>query len=451
VQLDAYGRSLMGLNPEEVPYIELCEEYGGGSYNDHDPETFIVKMEDLDAQNRLEPDYVTELRPEIESLPDVVYGKSIGGTCFETSFYLAGGNNAMSYAMLMNDYEPMAWHEQMLAAFAAHRPYWERLSANAHVTSAAGWNLVLADEGRPVSPGFPGGYGERHYRVAEGLRFDGFSIDMNRHAAPDEVHLLHAANAAELSDNEIRSLLEVPVIADGGALRVLADRGFELPAEASEISVARLYERFTEHPVNGSSAGFLWGGPWGKSTDWALVPKDADRFEPLSEYVRTAPAGTPSEDCIPVRNAGIKRYTAVGACASAILTLSTGAKWAVFGFDFWGRTKSNAKRVQYLEASAAISGHRQPAELVTPIQACLQARVDAAGRLKQASVTNVTVGDSGPLTLRIFRPAGSRAFFMGQYAPLEALTVTPGTYPGTVEVTVPNVKAWSVGTVFFEE
>ena len=30
VQLDAYGRSLMGLNPEDVPYIELCEKYGGG-------------------------------------------------------------------------------------------------------------------------------------------------------------------------------------------------------------------------------------------------------------------------------------------------------------------------------------------------------------------------------------------------------------------------------------
>ncbi|MCR4906078.1 MAG: DUF1929 domain-containing protein [Clostridiales bacterium] len=424
---------------------------GGGSYNDHDPETFIVKMEDLEAQNRSEPDYVTEFRPEIESLPDVVYGKSIGGTCFETSYYLAGGNNAMSYAILMNDYEPMEWHEKMFAAFAAHRSYWERLAANAKVTSAAGWNLVLADEGRPVSPGFPGGYGEKHYRVAEGLLFDGFAIDMNRHAAPDEVRLLHAANAAELSDGEIDALLRVPVIADGGALRVLSDRGYEFPASAEEISVARLYERFTDHPVNGLSAGFLWGGPWGKSMDWALCPKDPNRFEPLSEYVRTAPAGTPEEDCIPVRNAGIKKYSPAGRCASAILTLPSGAKWAVFGFDFWGRTKSNAKRVQYLEASAAISGHRQPAEIVTPIQACLQARVDAAGRLKQASVTNVTVGDSGPLTLRIRKPAGTHAFWMGQYVPLEELTVTPGSDPDTVEVTVPNMKAWSVGTVFFEE
>ncbi len=31
VQLDAYGCALMGLNLDEVPYIELAEQYGGGS------------------------------------------------------------------------------------------------------------------------------------------------------------------------------------------------------------------------------------------------------------------------------------------------------------------------------------------------------------------------------------------------------------------------------------
>ena len=31
VQLDSYGRSLMGLMPEDVKYIELAEKYGGGS------------------------------------------------------------------------------------------------------------------------------------------------------------------------------------------------------------------------------------------------------------------------------------------------------------------------------------------------------------------------------------------------------------------------------------
>lgn len=35
VQIDAYGRSLMGLAPEDVPYIELAEQYGGGSAQVH--------------------------------------------------------------------------------------------------------------------------------------------------------------------------------------------------------------------------------------------------------------------------------------------------------------------------------------------------------------------------------------------------------------------------------
>ena len=44
VQLDAYGRSLMGLRPEEVPYIELAERFGGGSVS--------VQAEDLIELNR---------------------------------------------------------------------------------------------------------------------------------------------------------------------------------------------------------------------------------------------------------------------------------------------------------------------------------------------------------------------------------------------------------------
>lgn len=33
VQVDAYGRALMGLSPAEVPYIEMAERFGGGSAN----------------------------------------------------------------------------------------------------------------------------------------------------------------------------------------------------------------------------------------------------------------------------------------------------------------------------------------------------------------------------------------------------------------------------------
>ena len=112
---------------------------GGGAYNDHNPLAFLEKAVLLNWQNEMLPAYVREIRPEIENLPDVPYGKSIPGTILETTLYLACGANAMSYAMLMNDYEPMAWHAQMLAGFARHRPYWQALAAANEGTAQGGF------------------------------------------------------------------------------------------------------------------------------------------------------------------------------------------------------------------------------------------------------------------------------------------------------------------------
>ncbi|MBQ9265271.1 MAG: DUF362 domain-containing protein [Clostridia bacterium] len=54
VQLDAYGRSLMGLNPEEVPYIELAERFGGGSTR-WSPEDIIELNKPSDAASYPKP------------------------------------------------------------------------------------------------------------------------------------------------------------------------------------------------------------------------------------------------------------------------------------------------------------------------------------------------------------------------------------------------------------
>ena len=49
VQLDAYGRLLMGLSPDEVPYIELAEAYGAGSAH-WSPEDLVLLNEPTDAK-----------------------------------------------------------------------------------------------------------------------------------------------------------------------------------------------------------------------------------------------------------------------------------------------------------------------------------------------------------------------------------------------------------------
>lgn len=72
------------------------------------------------------PGYVKEIRPEIENLPDVVYGKTPAGTCYETSLYLASGANDMSYAMLIELYDPMGYHAKLFESFAKRRVYWEK-------------------------------------------------------------------------------------------------------------------------------------------------------------------------------------------------------------------------------------------------------------------------------------------------------------------------------------
>ncbi|MBQ3176471.1 MAG: hypothetical protein IJB52_01500, partial [Clostridia bacterium] len=92
---------------------------------------------------------------------------------------------------------------------------------------------------------------------------------------------------------------------------------------------------------------------------------------------------------------------------------------------------------------------RQPAEILSPIKAILQSRCDREGRLTQASITNATVADSGELVLQVYRPASEKVCYMGQYTPFTELTLDKTGAADVYTVTVPNVKAWSVGTVFF--
>ena len=65
------------------------------------------------------------------------------------------------------------------------------------------------------------------------------------------------------------------------------------------------------------------------------------------------------------------------------------------------------------------------------------------------SVTNCTVADSGELTVHIHDPAGLHATYMGQYIPeneVELRKIGEDLY----EATIPNVRPWSVGTLFLQ-
>ena len=358
----------------------------------------------MSGLNELLPEYVTEIRPEIENLPDVVYGKSIAGTCFETDLYMAMGSTAMSYAMLMEDYEPMAWHGRMLEAFAARRGFWQTLreiNLRTHpagirvFTPAEGWKQTAAPHDPPLAWAKPNAHPE-----AALLRF---GVPLARSKKEDHVILLHGALAAQLSDAEIGFLLSRPVFTDGEALEILEKRGWgeHFSARAAACDTSQLYESMLNHPVNGAPNKPAWSQNFFVTRGHYLTDlTGGTQF--LTEYAsRSRNAAKNTSD--PNHPYGM---------ASAIVRTSKGAHWAVFGNSPWlGSAVSHDRRTQLLNAMDHISGGGLAARLETPWQAAVLPRADQDGRTVSVGIVNCTIGESDPLTVRIRRPAANRFYW----------------------------------------
>lgn len=93
VKADAYGRSLMGLLPEEVPYIELAERYGAGvaSWGEED---LVILNEASDAAG------YAVLSRTVERLTRRVHQKDACSACFAAlvrALYASGGSSKEIY------------------------------------------------------------------------------------------------------------------------------------------------------------------------------------------------------------------------------------------------------------------------------------------------------------------------------------------------------------------
>jgi hypothetical protein len=422
-----------GKNPKSRP--------GGGAYQDHNPNEQLKKSFFISWQNSMLPRYVTEIRPEIENLPDVVYGKTSAGTCYETSLYLASGANAMSYAMVMDLYDPMEYHAKFFRDFAKHRAYWERLAkANDHTYQAGArlyfpktmWKRTLKQEEALFF------WNNEPYLKGTELAYTAIPLAYGIECDDDPIYVLHGDVAKLLTDADVEYLLGKPVFTDGASLETITQMGYGncFSAAAVSVSTAQLGERFIAHPINSGIESRTWSQSFYYTSGYAIADKDGTS-EAFGIYF-TNSLNAPVFDANSEYQYGV---------ANSVVHTNKNAKWAVFGNNPWVDVISYNKRNQMINAMEYIAGKKRlPAILESYQQAVLLPRENNEHKTTSVSVLNCTIGKTDELSIRIRNPKGKNFSFMSATTCSENLP-----YKNEKDdflVKIPSIEAWTLGTLF---
>ena len=400
---------------------------GGGAYTDHDLRAFVKKGGEIERQNRELPETVSDIRPEIESLPYVAYGKSAAGTCFESTLYFSLGATAMSFAMMMDENEDASFYRREFELFSLHRPYWEKIAETNRRSVQDGVNAVFLKGKWAYRSKIPFDYAEGDPAEESVIRYIGLPLCYRE--TTDGVQILHGSDADRLSDEAVRDLLGKPLVTDAETVERLATRGFAFPIAVKRIDTLRLNEIATDHPINAGIARRVWDGKFAGRREGYRIDATGDGVEVVGRYLAVG-AGTENGDAI----------------ATAVFTTSRGAKWAVFGFDLWNRVVGIARRDAIYNTVEYIGGKPLSARMIDGFSALVLPRVYRDGKLASVSVVNCTPGESGEYRLRVAAPAGTTARYLAQYGKEATVSVGAGGI-----VLMPSLSGWNVGTLFFEQ
>ena len=416
---------------------------GGGAFDDNNPSEFIRKARILEWQMVEAPDYIEDIRPEIECIPDVAYGKSANGIVFESDLYFAYGATAMSYAMMNREHEPLSYHAKEFALFSEHSEYWKRLSRINMKTKPSGIEIAVSKKSylRPLKENeadfrFEMEYYDAGFAPTLGMPLTFRSGDRNK------IYCLTKENTIGLSEDDILDLLSHPVFADGKSIQMLMERGFDVfGVEAYETSVLMLSEEFLPCAVNEGIHAPRWDKLNIVEPGFTFLPK-SDKVTPISQYFganSTVKPLFPENKTYPY---GIAAFT---------VTTPYGGTWTAFGNHPFVYT-SLARRNQFFSAMDLISAKKSlKAKLLEPLKAIVLPRVNKEDKVLCVSIVNTTVGQSGELTLLIRTPESEHfSFQSGTVSDVPLAYEKKTNAEGMPEyfVHLPTLPGWSVGTVF---
>lgn len=413
---------------------------GGGFYNDKAPFGEYNKAMFLSAEYSDLPECVSEVKAELENLPGVAFGKSLGGIINEGTLDLAYGCTGLTFTDVQSCHEPMAYYERLFKRCADIRHYWEKLSAVTRRTYRGGAsvyrspkaNLKKLGEGdAPFSwSAIPAESNYNWFRI-------GLSITYEKRGA--SVYILNNFDVYSLTDEDIEFLLENPVVADAESVQALIDRGY---GDRFYFTLDRAYdddamEYYTDHPVNRG-----WVGCFMHENPYATKPMKRFCFENVGE--NTEIIGEMKTNSI----LSDSRYIGPSAVITKIKT-KTGreARWAIFGYSIWSDLISAGKRNQIAGALDAIAP--MPARLLGEEQAALIPSVTEDKKCAAVTVSSVSQGGTDEMRLIVRRPEGKS---------ITAYTSRLRNYePKIIEdrgqellVLLPPIDPYELVTLFFE-
>ncbi len=406
---------------------------GGGAYNDHNPNLMLGKALDISVQNATLPEYVKHNAPEIESIPFTAFGKTPGGTAFESALYLAYGATDMSYSMLMDNPEDKSFYERAFKLFSEQRAYWERLSQINTDTYQGGIRYYTSEKAR-LKKLLPNENindlkQNNHRELMPWIR-DGVPISYDK--KEDTIIVLHPENVRGLQNEDIEYLLEKNVITDGETVKMLKDRGFDLGIEITEVMgdySLELTQKFLGHPTKPThrnwyqSSFFTAGRP-----NICYAECEADNAEILSVYSDMSG-----------KTVGI---------ADLIVTTPKGKKWAVLCYCPWKGIVPTYIRNRLLDIADYISGNALPARIDDSVQAILLPRKNSEGKTVSVSVVNCTIGKNEEIKLTVRNPVGENFTFESQYGGRCELDFEKSGEDYIINL--PKIDSWSVATVFID-
>lgn len=397
---------------------------GYGFYEDVHPVGMVEKAYRIAYCNQFTPSYVIDRCAEVENIPAFAFGKTDFGTLTEATLYMGAGCTGLTFASLTSRNEKMVRHETLLKGFQEYRPLWNEIKCAFEATFPCGLGIPISKSS--VLSNVKDDFEWARHCWTDSFRPALYGLPICFDTDHTQAILLTEKIAESLPSHTIRTLMNRPVLCETAALARLIERGFDLGLSLTEIVSPLTSEFISNHPINGMYAGMPYC-PFGVALSKRRAITSQLPIESLSEYW--------------------EGDRLIGT-ACALVTMKSGARWAILGSGLETANISTAKWHQILQVTDAITGCTMPIRVKTAEHLFIQPRVDCEGRFSCAVILHSAIGPSEKeIRILIRKPAGKSLFYMDHRRSVPTLLVTLEKNE-EVEICLPQMDGWDTCFIF---